>query len=117
MVGGWLLKSGQNVGSLERAGLAKVLDGLAAGRRDFAAIGHQAVGDAHAVGDELPAIGLGVHHACALILLRVRLNARRREHHANQSKRNYEAQFHDLSPAGAQPAPNALDVRGSKKVR
>ena len=70
--------------AIDRGGgrLAKVLDGLATRRRDFAAIGDQAMGDADAVGNELPAKGLGVHHAGALILLRVRLGGDRREHQA-----------------------------------
>jgi hypothetical protein len=43
-----------------------------------------------------------------LILLRVRVDAGRREHQANQSKRNYKAQFHGLYPHGRPTGPEYI---------
>jgi len=73
----------------------KALYCRAAGGRDFAAIDHQAVRDAHAVGDELSTIGLGIHHAGALILLRVGQDPDRPEQQAKQRKRYYQTRLHD----------------------
>jgi hypothetical protein len=66
--------------------LFEMLQCRATGGRDAAAIGHQAVSDALAVRNELPANGLRIHHTGVLILLRIGRRRDRREREEKQSK-------------------------------
>jgi hypothetical protein len=83
------------------AGLLEVLQRRAAGRRNAPAVSNQAMGDAFAIGNELPANDLGVLHARLLIRLRIGLGGERRQAKTKtkHGQRESGANFHETPRA------------------